>query len=61
MTRHILMLMPLYILAIFSIYSTYKGYSAQTEWNPTKKWNLVGCIVSVFGLSLFIYEDFFLE
>ena len=61
MTRHILMLIPLYILAIFCIRSTYKGYRAQTEWNPTKKWNLVGCIVSVFGLFLFIYQDFFLK
>ncbi len=61
MTRHILMMIPLYLLNFSAIRITYKDYKAQTEWNPTKKWNLVGCIVSVFGLFLFIYQDFFME
>ncbi len=55
------MMIPLYLLNFSAIRITYKDYKAQTEWNPTKKWNLVGCIVSVFGLFLFIYQDFFME
>lgn len=58
MTRHILMLIPLYIMAIYNIYNTFKNYRGQTEWNSIKKWNLVGCIFFILGLFLFIYQDF---
>jgi hypothetical protein len=37
MTRHILMMLPLYILNISVMYSTFKNFKAQTEWNQSKK------------------------
>ena len=59
MNKHLIMKLPIYLLAISAIYGTYKGYKKQTEWNTAKKWNLTGLIFFSFGLLLIIYEDFF--
>lgn len=61
MTRHVLMMIPLYLLMISAIYGTHKSFKSQEIWNTIKTWSAIGCIVSIIGLFVFIYQDFFNE
>lgn len=59
MNKHFLIKLPIYLLILSSIYSFYKGYKNQTEWNAIKKRNLVGFIFSILGLLYYLCVDFF--
>jgi hypothetical protein len=61
MNKHILMKLPIYLLAFSAIYETVKRFRAQSEWNAVKKWNLAGCLFFTLGLLLAAYEDFLMD
>jgi len=59
MNRHFLLKLPIYLLILSSIYSFYKGFKNQTEWNGSKKRNLAGFIFSILGLLFYLCVDIF--